>query len=486
MKKTSLKIIAILLTISVLLLSFQSNNAQSTTRQNTNNKQNSTNENTDKNGSDSISYNGKNFAETKKGKITLGAGFQNDYFTSTNTEGFFYAEIKADKFINENNKRLPLNISLVIDRSGSMSGDKIKYVKEAAKFVIDNLTKDDYVSIVIYDDVVEVLQSAIKVENKQLIKNKINSITDRGSTNLTGGMLKGYSEVKQNFKQGYINRVLLLSDGLANEGITDPVQIQKIVATKNKEEGISLSTFGVGNDYNEDLMTSMAEQGTGNYYFIDSPEKIPTIFEKELKGLMSVVAQNVSLSIDIPENVEITKVYGFKYEKNGNTIQINFRDVFSEEIKGVLIKYTIKNNLKKSLAFTTKVNYDDATTLKNETINITITQQYTENVKLHNASNQEKIHQQIILFEANENLENAMKEVDKGNYQEAKKIMEQNKTYLNNKKGLVEKSEELQRLNKVSESYEYKVDDAENMSTEEIKYMQKDSKSQSYQIKNKK
>jgi Ca-activated chloride channel family protein len=115
-----------------------------------------------------------------------------------------------------------------------LNGSKINYVKEAAKFVVDNLTKDDILSIVIYDDEVEVLQKAIKVENKQLIKNKINSIIDRGSTNLTGGMLKGYAEVKSNFSKGYVNRVLLLSDGLANIGITDSAEINKIVSIKNK------------------------------------------------------------------------------------------------------------------------------------------------------------------------------------------------------------------------------------------------------------
>ncbi|QQR97605.1 MAG: VWA domain-containing protein [Sphingobacteriales bacterium] len=484
MKKSNFLFLSIIAT--ALMFFTLSAKKSSTTRQtpDNNDEQNKVTVNTTV--SDSLVYNGKNFAETKKGKINLGAGFQNDYYMNDQKEGFFYTEVKADKFVNENNKRLPLNISLVIDRSGSMSGDKIRYVKDAAKFVIDNLTKDDIVSIIIYDDEVEVLQAATKVENKQLIKNKINTITDRGSTNLTGGMLKGYAEVKSNFKQGYINRVLLLSDGLANEGITDPIQIQKIVSTKNKEDGISLSTFGVGNDYNEDLMTSMAEQGTGNYYFIDSPDKIPSIFEKELKGLMTVVAQNVSLEIQIPANVEIQKVYGYKYEKTGNTLKVNFRDVFSEEVKGILIKYKITNNATNPISFTAKVAYDDATSFKNENLNITIAQQFTENNKLYIASNQEKIHQQITLFEANENLENAMREVDKGNYEEAKKIMETNKTYLSTKKGLVEKSEELQKLNDVNLNYDSRVKEAESMSVDEIKFMQKSSKSQSYQIKNKK
>lgn len=435
---------------------------------------------------DNMQFKGNNFATTKKGKLSLSAGCSNDFYMENQREGYFYVEVKADKFVNENSKRLPLNIALVIDRSGSMSGDKIKYVKEAAKFVVDNLAKDDIVSIVIYDDEVQVLQEAIKAENKQLIKNKINTITDRGSTNLTGGMLQGYTQVKANFKQGYINRVLLLSDGLANEGITDPTEIQKIVAKKNKEDGISLSTFGVGTDYNEDLMTAMAEQGTGNYYFIDSPDKIPSIFEKELKGLMSVVAQNTFLKIKLPTAVKVDKVYGFKYEQNGNELKINFRDIFSEETKGILIKYSITANNNDALQFESYLDYDDATTYNHENMNISIKQQITKDSKEFATNNIERIHEQIILFEANEKLEQAMKEVDNGNYDEAKKIMQQNKSYLDTKKGFIQNSKELQRLDSINSSYDKSIQDADNMSSEEIKYMQKSNKSQSYSIKNKK
>jgi Ca-activated chloride channel family protein len=485
MKKNTVFILTMIL-VSAVLLAFKSNNVLNSNIRNQDDGLEEKKKELNNSSADSLIYKGKNFAFTKKGKISLGAGFQNDFYTNENKEGYFYTEVIADQFVNENNKRLPLNISLVIDRSGSMNGSKINYVKEAAKFVVDNLTKDDILSIVIYDDEVEVLQKAIKVENKQLIKNKINSIIDRGSTNLTGGMLKGYAEVKSNFSKGYVNRVLLLSDGLANIGITDSAEINKIVSIKNKEDGISLSTFGVGNDYNEDLMTSMAETGTGNYYFIDSPDKIPSIFEKELKGLMTVVAQNVMLSIKLPENIELLKVYGYKYEKVGNTLEINFRDVFSEEIKGVLLKYKIKNNINQPINIFSLVNYDDATTYNNEKLNIEISQQFTDNIKLYKERNVEKVQQQIILFEANESLENAMRELDKGNFDEAKKIMQQNKTYLNLNKSLVDKSAELQKLNDVNINYDNRIQNAENMNADEIKFMQKSSKSQSYQIKNKK
>jgi Ca-activated chloride channel family protein len=234
---------------------------------------------------DNQSYHSTAKFSQRKGNLTLSTSFENNYYIRNHHEGYFYAELVADHFSGEYNKHIPLNISIVIDRSGSMAGDKINNAKKAAKYIVDQLSPEDYLSIVIYDGSVDVLQYATPVLNKYSIKSKIDGITDRGSTNLMGGALEGYAQVKRYYNASFINRVLLLSDGLANQGITDPNQIQQLVRQKNKLEGISISTFGVGRDYNEDLMTSMAETGTGNYYFIDNAKEIAGIFKKELNNL---------------------------------------------------------------------------------------------------------------------------------------------------------------------------------------------------------
>jgi Ca-activated chloride channel family protein len=203
---------------------------------------------------DEISYKANGKQSRQEGHLQLSTAFENDYYTRNNRTGHYYAEVHADNYQNNETKHLPLNISVVIDRSGSMSGDKIRNAKQAAKFIVDQLNPDDYFSVVMYDQTVDVVHEASKVENKQAIKLKIDRIVDRGSTNLMGGAMKGYEQVRKNYRSGYINRVLLLSDGLANEGITDAKQIERIVRKKSMDEGISISTFGVGNDYNEDLM----------------------------------------------------------------------------------------------------------------------------------------------------------------------------------------------------------------------------------------
>jgi Ca-activated chloride channel family protein len=157
-------------------------------------------------------------------------------------------------------------------------------------------------------------------------------------------MLEGFNQVKITRKEGYVNRVLLLTDGLANVGITDPSQLYNIVQRQLQENGIGLSTFGVGADYNEELLLQLAERGGANYYFIETPDQIPQLFARELQGLLSVVAQNAMLHITFPsEFLSVAKVFGYLHQVSGNKLSINFNDVFSGEEKAIIVKFNVNN-----------------------------------------------------------------------------------------------------------------------------------------------
>lgn len=423
-----------------------------------------------------------------KGLITFTTALINTYYMAEipNKTGYMYLEAKAAKYVNESSKRLPLNISLVLDHSGSMAGAKMQNVKEAAKFVVDNLGSDDYLSIIIYDDAVTILHDATKVTDKALIKAKIDNVRDEGSTNLSGGMLEGYEQVKKNYKKDYVNRVLLLSDGLANVGITDTAQLQKIASNKNLEHGISLSTFGVGADYNEDLMTGMAEYGSGNYYFIESPDKIPQIFERELKGLLNVVAQNVKMELEIPFGVTLMDVFGYKFEQKGTKVVINFRDVYSEETKAVLIKYQINDGVDKPLNFLAKLEFDDAKTGERASLQNDEPQTPTTDYDLYRTHGNEVVYQQITLFEANRRMELAMREVDLGHYDEARVLMRQNTVYINQMVGLINVNKEILVMDSVNAAYNNSLKDLEQKSENDRKNIQKSSKQRNYDMKKKK
>lgn len=435
---------------------------------------------------EAISYKSNSKQTSQLGNLTLSTAFENDYYTNNNREGNFYVELKANKYNGNHETHTPLNISVVIDRSGSMAGDKMQNAKKAAKYIVDQLSSDDYLSVVIYDGEVTLLQPTISVNNKQAIKYKIDAITDRGGTNLMGGAMKGYEEVKRFYKPGYINRVLLLSDGQANEGITDPQQIEKIVRNQNKENGISISTFGLGNDYNEDLMTAMAETGTGNYYFINNTEKIASIFKKELNGLMEVVAQNTTLTITIPDFVNIEKVYGYKYDQIGNQLTIHLHDIFSEETKGLLIKYRIQNGNNTAVKFIAKANYADATNKENKVLATSNKASFTNQLSVYNDYFNEWASAQVALYVSNEKLEVAMKEVDKGNYKQAREIVQENTIYMSKKSKLIEKSPELKRATDNNSAYDENIKNVEAMAEADVKFLQKSTKSENYMIRNKK
>lgn len=204
--------------------------------------------------------------------------------------------------------RPPLNLALVLDRSGSMSAEKkLTYAKEAAIGVIEQLLPTDRVSVIIFDDEVTNLVPSTLATDKNQIISLIRSVAPGGSTALHGGWKAGVDQVRRHLIPGGLNRVLLLSDGLANVGITEPDAIAGDVHSATRE-GITTSTLGVGLDYNEDLMEAMARSGDGNYYFIESPTQLPTIFATELHGLMATVGQRVSLGIEPAAGVVVADV----------------------------------------------------------------------------------------------------------------------------------------------------------------------------------
>ncbi|MCH2042767.1 MAG: VWA domain-containing protein [Saprospiraceae bacterium] len=398
--------------------------------------------------------------------LKLNSQLDNVYFLKGDAkdEIYLYAELKAAKAAQEK-ERAPLNISVVLDRSGSMAGDKLNYVKKATNFIVDNLNKNDRLSIVQYDTRIDVVAASANIQDKSKLQQKINDIHPGGSTNLSGGMQEGYSQVRSTKAEGFVNRTLLLSDGLANAGITDPKSLQQIAQNNFRNHGVGLSTFGVGEGFNEELMTALAEYGGANYYFIASPDEIPQIFAEELQGLLSVVAQNTKLSIDFPSAyLSCERVYGYLHEMNGERITINFNDVFSEEEKAIVIKFKIKKPLDHNLRFNMSLVYDDVVSLMDRyTLNQSLDLVLTHDQELYEAGLNKEALENVALFVSNDHFTKVMRLVDQRKFKEAKQLCEKAKVYLETHIKLFPTSEQLRNQLEQINEYLLKIPNLEKM-----------------------
>lgn len=421
--------------------------------------------------------------------INLTSKLENTYWLSNSPkrELFLYISLKAGK-APEKNERVPVNISLVIDRSGSMQGEKLDYVKKAVKFVVDNLNQEDYISVVQYDNQVDVVSESSRVQNKKVLQNKVDKIRAGGSTNLSGGMLEGYNQVRKTKKEGYVNRILLLSDGLANQGITVPEKLQQIAQKTFREQGIATSSFGVGADFNEILMTNLAEYGGANYYYIDTPDQIPNIFAEELSGLLSVVAQNTVLKLSFPkEFLTCKKVYGYPATTQMGQVDINFNDIFSEEEKAILIKFEVNQQFNQNLDFEIDLQYDDVVNKLEHIQEVKkLTLQSTQDTNLYEQNIDKEAIMQTAFFVSNDMLEEAIRIADDiTKLEEAKKIIAQAKMYLETQFKHIVPNEELKRQYQSILDYEKRLGEMVNMSKMDYLESQKSSRSFSYKLRKK-
>ncbi len=203
--------------------------------------------------------------------------------------------------------RLPLNLGVVIDRSGSMYDERrLEFVIEAVKFLADNLTADDKISIVAFADKAKVIITPEAARDKSAVKRAIDDIDlleIGGGTQMALGMRAAIDEVKKNLSPDRLNRVLVLTDGQTYEE-TACIDL----AEKNRGE-ISFSTMGVGVEFNEKLLQRIAQDSNGKYHFIGDPAEIPQIFEDELEGLRAVSLRNGRIEVTLSQGVQVREAF---------------------------------------------------------------------------------------------------------------------------------------------------------------------------------
>ncbi|HET7470642.1 MAG TPA: VWA domain-containing protein [Gemmatimonadales bacterium] len=191
-------------------------------------------------------------------------------------------------------RRAPINVALVLDRSGSMSGAPLEAAKTAAARFVSFLAPQDRLSVVVFDDDVHTIFGPA-AGGADAAAEAIGRVQAGGSTNLSGGWLKGRTLVEQGRVEG-TNRVLLLTDGQANQGIVEPTRLIGLAHHASKAR-VSTTCIGFGRDFNEDLLESMARAGAGNYWYVESDDQMAGIFDGEIEGLVALAAQNVEVEV---------------------------------------------------------------------------------------------------------------------------------------------------------------------------------------------
>ncbi|MCO4763586.1 MAG: VWA domain-containing protein [Myxococcales bacterium] len=234
-------------------------------------------------------------------------------------------------------RRAPLNVAIVLDRSGSMGGDKIRAARKAAIETVRRLRPQDIVSVVTYDSVVRVVVPATRATHKNRIIRAISRVRPGGATALFAGVATGAAELRKFRRNDRVNRIILLSDGQANSGPSTPGALASLGANLARE-GISVSTVGMGLGYNEDLMSRLAASSDGNHAFVESPRDLARIFDAEFGDMQAVVAQNLDVRVRFSQGVRPLRVLGRDARIFGQQVSTRLGQVYGEQEKYLLIE----------------------------------------------------------------------------------------------------------------------------------------------------
>lgn len=278
--------------------------------------------------------------------------------------------IRAEAGRDQRRLRTPIDVAFVLDHSGSMTGEKLMLVKEAVHVALDHLSDKDRVALVVFNSSVDTLHplAAVTAETKATIRRRLERIEANSTTNLSGGWLTGCqelateSESRTEEARHRPKRALLLTDGLANEGITEPYNLTKH-ATELRLRGITTTAIGVGQDFDEILLSGMTEAGGGTFQYIAHPRELSAFFAKEISDLLAITATSPRLRLTLPDGVHAHLVNAFPAHRAGKTITVDLRDLAAgDEINLVFDIHTAPGEFSTSLRPSIKLSWTDAET----------------------------------------------------------------------------------------------------------------------------
>ncbi len=240
-----------------------------------------------------------------KNELNVRCVMSKDTVSATETEQAIYTLIDIKSKGGALLGMMPANFALVLDRSGSMDGEKMDNVKEAIGYVVDHLSDADLVSVTIFDDQVETLIPNQAAKNREAIKAAIANVIPRGGTQISDGLKAGLAEVMKGYAKDRVNRILLLTDGQTWD---DEDACLKLAEEAGKQ-GIAITSIGIGNEWNEKLLLQLAERSHGNSHWIQNPIAVLDAFQQEMEGMQAVAATNLKITARMSAGVRPFKVH---------------------------------------------------------------------------------------------------------------------------------------------------------------------------------
>jgi len=315
-------------------------------------------------------------------------------------------------------ERLPLNIAIVLDKSGSMGSDqKIEKAKQGVFEIIERLNEGDIISVIVYDNSPRVLIPAQALNDKSELINLVSQVYASGSTALYGGIELGAEELRKHMSDYCLNKIILLSDGLANVGPQSTEDLASLGRMLN-EEGVLVSTIGVGLDYNEDLMTALAEASGGNSYFARDSYELPKIFAEEINEAMTVVAKNIKVYIDTEKDIKPLDIIGRPGEVGDKYFESQINALYGKNEKYALFEMQVPkaaHGVSKAVA-NVRVEYTDPSTGKVVRSSQKIKVQYHKDAGFISSKEDKNILKEAALTKTSEIKNQAIKLADEGKY----------------------------------------------------------------------
>ena len=344
-----------------------------------------------------------------------------------------WIRVGMEGFRMESGKKRPgVNLAIVLDKSGSMQGEKIQQARAAAIDALGLLSADDIVSIVTYDSTVNVLVPATKLTDKESVIAAINGIKASGNTALFAGVSKGAAEVRKFLEKERVNRIILLSDGLANVGPSAPGELGSLGESLLKEN-ISVSTLGLGLGYNEDLMVQLAGKSGGNHLFIEQASELVDVFRQEFDDVLSVVAQEIDVVLTIPEGLRPIRVLGNDADITGQKIVTRIAQIYSGQDKHIVVELELPPMAAATSQElgTVSVKYTNMKTQESDHLSATCKVSFSDDSEEVASSINRKVMADVAALVSSENNKLATALLDKGYLDQCRETLQKNVQFLN-------------------------------------------------------